>query len=112
MGIMATKYRNKKTVFDGKSFDSIKERDYYIKLKLRHKYGEITDLKCQSKFELIPKQDGERSVSYVADFDYFDNKLGSRVVVDVKSKMTKQLPAYIIKRKLMLFIHKIKLVEV
>lgn len=106
-----SKYKNKRTIYDGIKFDSIKERDYYIVLKDREKKGEIVALKHQSKFELIPKQDGERAVNYIADFDYFDRQLNQRIIVDVKSKVTK-LSTYIIKRKLMLFIYKIKIVEI
>lgn len=107
-----SKYKNKRTTYDGIKFDSIKERDYYIVLKEREKKGEIVVLKHQSKFELIPKQDGERAVNYIADFDYFDCQLNQRIVVDVKSKVTKELSTYIIKRKLMLFIYKIKITEI
>lgn len=107
-----SKYKNKKTLFEGIKFDSIKERDYYIVLKQREKEGQITDLKLQSKFELIPKQDGERAVNYLADFDYFDNQLGQRIVADVKSKITKELSTYIIKRKLMLYVHGLRIVEI
>lgn len=107
-----SKYKNKRTTYDGIKFDSVKERDYYIVLKDREKKGEIVALKHQSKFELIPKQDGERAVNYIADFDYFDRQLNQRIVVDVKSKVTKELSTYIIKRKLMLFIYKIKITEI
>ena len=107
-----SKYKNKRTIYDGIKFDSIKERDYYIVLKDREKKGEIVELKHQSKFELIPKQDGERAVNYIADFDYFDRQLNQRIIVDVKSKVTKELSTYIIKRKLMLFIYKIKITEI
>lgn len=91
-------------------FDSKKEkkRDYELTQLLQS--GEILTLERQVKYELIPKQDGERSTNYIADFRY-TKKDGSIVVEDVKSNFTKKLPLYIIKRKLMLFIHGIKILE-
>ena len=51
----------------------------------------------------------EREVSYKADFVYFDIGLNKCVVEDTKGFRTKD---YIIKRKLMLFVHGIRIVEV
>ena len=73
--------------------------------------GIISDLRRQVKFELIPSQykDGKcvyRSVSYIADFVYEQN--GETVVEDVKGFKT---PEYIIKKKLMLYIHGIIITE-
>lgn len=100
------KYNNIKTVVDGITFDSKKEAQRYQTLKLFEKAGMITDLKCQVAFELIPKQDGERAVKYIADFVY--KELGKVVVEDVKGKRTQ---VYILKRKLMLERHGIKILE-
>ena len=49
----------------------------------------------------------EREVSYVADFVYTEN--GKRIVEDTKGFKTKD---YIIKRKLMLHVHGIRIKEV
>lgn len=103
-----SKYGNIKTITsDGITHDSIKEANRWCELKLLEKAGKIRLLQRQVKFELIPKQDGERAVVYVADFTYTeDNKF---VVEDVKGKRTKE---YIIKRKLMLWVHGIKIKEI
>lgn len=120
------KYHNKKIVVDGMSFDSVKEFHRYRELKLLERAGEIQDLKAQVKFILIPAQyefyerygkngnrikDGQRCLekecAYVADFVYFQN--GVKVVEDTKGFRTKD---YIIKRKLMLFMHGIRIKEV
>ena len=75
----------------------------------------ITELDRQVRFELIPAQYDkhgkilERSVKYVADFAYIDMKTGERIVEDTKGLKTKD---YIIKRKLMLYYHKIRIREV
>lgn len=101
------KYNNIKTVVDGITFDSKKEAQRYQVLKMLERAGAITDLKCQVAFELIPKQQGERAVKYIADFVYKEN--GKVVVEDVKGKRTQ---VYILKRKLMLWVHGIRVVEV
>lgn len=103
------KYRNKKTEIDGIVFDSLKEARRYHELCLLQRAGKIRDLSMQVEFELIPKQDGERACKYKADFVYHMADTGKMVVEDVKGKRTRE---YIIKRKLMLWRHGIKIVEV
>ena len=77
-------------------------------MKLKERAGQIADIRRQVKFELIPKQDGERPVNYIADFVYKDGS-GETVVEDTKGIRT---PAYIIKRKLMMYRYGIKIKEV
>ncbi len=108
------KYKNKKVSVDGKTFDSIKEYQRYCELRLLERAGGIKDLQMQVKFELIPpqKMNGktvERACSYVADFVYLQD--GVKVVEDTKSEATRTKD-YIIKRKLMMFIHGISIKEV
>jgi hypothetical protein len=104
------KYHNKVSVLSGKRFDSLKESKRFSELSLLQKLGKISNLETQKPFLLIPKQDGERAVKYIADFVYTEN--GNIIVEDVKSAITRKLPAYIIKRKLMLYFHGIKIKEV
>ena len=103
------KYRNKKTVKDGMVFDSKKEASRFRELQLLEKAGKIQNLQTQVKFELIPKQEGERATNYIADFMYQEN--GKTVVEDVKSEITRKNPEYIIKRKLMLYRYEIRIQE-
>ena len=76
--------------------------------------GLISNLREQVPFELIPNQRGpdgkviERALIYKADFVYTDTD-GSTIVEDTKGFRTKE---YIIKRKLMLFVHGIRIKEV
>ena len=49
-----TKYHAIKTVYDGITFDSRKEARRYAALKLLERAGEISDLRTQVKYELIP----------------------------------------------------------
>ena len=58
------------------------KRNDNAELKLLQRAGKIRNLRCQVPFELVPKQDGERAVKYIADFVYEEN--GSMVVEDAK----------------------------
>lgn len=92
---------------DGQVFDSQKEYNRWCNLRLLERAGKISDLKRQVKYELIPKQEGERACTYVADFVYVD-AAGNPVVEDCKGFRTE---GYKIKRKLMLWVHGIKVKE-
>ena len=120
------KYRNTKVTVDGVTYDSKKEYRRFCELSLLEKAGEITDLRRQVEFELIPAQREpdtigirggikkgkliERKVTYIADFVYTEN--GKNVVEDVKSAATRKDKTYILKRKLLLYIHGIRIKEV
>ena len=107
---MMNKYHNvKTTTSDGITHDSIKEANRWCELKLLQRAGKIQHLQRQVKYALIPKQQGEREVSYIADFVYHIAEDGKLVVEDVKGKKTKE---YVIKRKLMMWIHGIKIKEI
>ena len=103
-----SKYHNIKTrTSDGVLHDSIKEANRWCELNLLLKAGYIADLQRQVKYQLLPKQDGERAVYYVADFVYTEN--GKKVVEDVKGMKTKE---YRLKKKMMLYFHGIKIKEI
>lgn len=104
-----SKYHNRKVEIDGIKFDSTKEGQRYLELKLLLKAGKIRDLQMQVEFELIPKQAGERACKYKADFVYHMADTGKMIVEDVKGLRTRE---YIIKRKLMLWRYGVKIVEV
>jgi hypothetical protein len=97
-----------KAASDGAVFGSKLECRRYEELLLLVRLKEITDLQRQVRWNLVPTQKGERSVDYVSDFQYFD-KGGHLHVEDTKGFKTKD---YIIKRKLMLWIHGVKIEEV
>lgn len=103
-----SKYGNIKTrTSDGIVHDSMKEANRWCELNLLLKAGKIQDLQRQVKFELIPKQDGERAVHYVADFVYVED--GKKIVEDVKGMRTRE---YKLKKKMMLFFHGIRIKEI
>ena len=108
------KYRNKKVQVDGITFDSQKEAKRYAELKLMAQAGHIDNLELQKEFVLIQPQyiDGkcvERACKYKADFYYYDCLQNKWICEDVKGMRTKE---YIIKRKLMLLVHGIKITEI
>jgi hypothetical protein len=112
---MMSKYKNIKTAVG----DSKKEVRRYNDLLILERAGEIAMLKKQVSFELVPRlqlSNGkhERAVTYIADFVYYKNLDSGdsyKIVEDVKSEFTRKLPVYVIKRKLMLFIHGIEILE-
>jgi hypothetical protein len=106
------KYNNTKVEYEGMVFDSKKEYKRYRELIIKVKLGEITIPERQKEFILVPAQEGERKMSYFADFVYQSQRTGERIVEDVKSDATRKLSTYIAKRKLMLKIHGIKIQEV
>lgn len=93
---------------------SRKEHRRAEQLKLMQMAGEISNLREQVSFELIPAQRDkagnllERSCRYIADFVYTDNVTGLTIVEDTKGFRT---PDYRIKRKLMLHVHGIRITE-
>ena len=107
-----TKYGNQKIKIDG--FDSRREANRYLELRLLERARKIRDLELQKEFELIPAQyDGkkcvERACKYRADFYYFDIDKNAYVCEDTKGMRTKD---YIIKRKLMLQRYGIRISEI
>ena len=124
------KYGNKKVIVDGEVFDSKREARRYQELKLLERCGAIYNLKRQVVYELIPVQrekstkvykkgrkkgqpiEGkviEKAVTYTADFVYVDNTTGKEVVEDAKGMRTRD---YILRRKMMLYFHGIKIKEI
>ena len=75
-----SKYKNRRVIVDGISFDSQKEADYYCSLKLLHRAGEIKGFCRQPRFVLC-------GCEYVADFIVFHND-GSSEIIDVKGMKT------------------------
>lgn len=110
------KYNARKWELDGKTFDSHKEARRYQELRFLLRSGVIKNLQMQTPFELIPAQRDEtgklleRAVTYRADFTYTDEN-GNYIVEDVKSEATRTRE-YIIKRKLLLYRHGIRIREV
>ena len=125
--IKRSKYGNRKVTIGGIKFDSEREAKRYLILKEYQNKGDISDLKLQVVYELIPAIKELKSVvlktktiqkevtiqqpiTYRCDFTYIHNDV--LVVEDVKIS-TKMLPAeYKLKKKLMRYVHGITIKEV
>lgn len=102
-----SKYHNKKT----NGYASKREALRAAELHALAAAGAITDLREQVPYLLVPKavEGGrviERAACYIADFVYRAN--GEEVVEDCKGMRT---DTYVLKRKLMLMIHGIRITE-
>ena len=97
-----TKYKANKTSIDGHTFDSQKEADYYIELKLKLQAKEIKGFCLQPTFILAP------GLKYKADFVVF-NSDNSYEVIDVKGFKTKE---YIAKKKVFEDKYNLKITEI
>jgi len=107
---VVNKYGNKKVVLYGIEFDSIKEGDRYLQLRLLLKAAVIKDLELQPKYRFVVH--GKEICSYKADFKYFDCEKKEWVVEDVKSPITAKLPLYRIKKKMMKIFYDVDVKEV
>ena len=129
---MRPKYGNNKIKNAFGTYDSELEWGRYLFLSNRQKEGEISGLRRQVEYLLIPAQYGteirhlktkdkevrvllERPCSYIADFVYERN--GETIVEDCKGEDKKykgkrfstETAAFKIKKKLMLYIHNIQI---
>jgi len=100
------KYNNRKVEYRGEVFDSQKELNRWLELKILERFGEVKDIRRQVVFELVPKSPGQRAVKYIADFVYsgkisieqFEEPIYIKFVEDCKGYKT---PMYRLKKKLM-----------
>lgn len=129
---MRSKYGNNKIVNSFGKFDSEIEWARFIFLSERTKKGEISNLRRQVAFTLIPNQYGteirhlktkdkeiqvllERACVYIADFVY--ERDGKTIVEDCKGedkrykgkRFSTQTADFKIKKKLMLYVHHIQI---
>ena len=92
------KYHNQKTIIDGIEFDSKKEANRYLELKLLQKANKISNLRIQVPFVLIEKSNYGRAIKYIADFVYYDNDAKNDVIEDTKGYRT---DVYKLKKRLL-----------
>lgn len=127
MNHLKTKYGNKKKSIDGITFDSKREADVYLRLKDMEQRGLISDLQIHPKWELQPKLTEqvvvhlktkdkvvERTIqlpiTYTADFAFAQGE--ELRVVDVKISKYMLPKEYVLKKKMMRYVHNIALIEV
>lgn len=126
-----SKYHSREVTYFGITFQSEAEGKYYLYLRSKQFEGEISNLRCQVPYEIIPEaftdvivekklKSGTKTVTkkkrhaptfYLADFVY-TSKSGKEIVVDVKSPATRKKESYRLKKKMMLAFKGIDIVEV
>ena len=125
--IKRSKYGNRKVTIGGIKFDSEREAKRYLILKEYQNKGDISDLKLQVVYELIPaikelktvvlktktiqkEVTIQQAITYRCDFTYIkDEKL---IVEDVKISPKMLPPEYKLKKKLLRYVHGIDIREV
>ena len=125
--IKRSKYGNRKVTIEGINFDSEREAKRYLILKEHQNTGDISDLKLQVVYELIPaikelktvvlktktiqkEVTIQQAITYRCDFTYIkDEKL---IVEDVKISPKMLPPEYKLKKKLLRYVHGIDIREV
>ena len=125
--IKRSKYGNRKVTIEGINFDSEREAKRYLILKEYQNKGDISDLKLQVVYELIPaikelktvvlktktiqkEVTIQQAITYRCDFTYI--KDGKLVVEDVKISPKMLPPEYKLKKKLLRYVHGIDIREV
>lgn len=114
------KYRNKLIEVDGTKFHSKKEYAYYLNLTAlkaaKDPAMRVVKIETQVYFPLLASQYKfgkliERATGYYLDFrvTYADGRIDH---VDTKSPTTRKIASYVIKRKLLLERHGIRILEV
>lgn len=106
---MRSKFGNRWTEVDGIKFQSQAEATRYSELRLLEKAGLISGLELQPRYNI--HVNGHHVCQYRGDFRYVD-EFGKTVVEDVKSKHTRTLPVYSLKKKLMKAVYGIDIVEI
>jgi len=117
-----SKWHNKPVVHDGIKFASTQEGSYYLYLKQLQENHEISNLRMQVPYEIIPaiwgtkiqhlktktkekKYSIQKATHYVADFVYIDTATGKEHVVDVKGKTAPLTEGFKLKQKLMRYMN-------
>lgn len=100
-----SKYNNSKVRYQGLTFDSKKEFEYYLLLKDKEKRGLVFNIKRQVPLEIQPAFTDKtgvkhRAIIYKADFVYTDRLTGTTRYIDVKGFRTE---VYKLKKKLLAY---------
>lgn len=82
-----SKYNSRKVNVDGILFDSQAEANFYYRLKLLLRAGEIEGFCRQARFVITEGKNGEKGTEYVTDFIVFLPG-GKYRIVDVKGVKT------------------------
>ncbi len=102
-----SKYRNRKTLYQGIWFHSQKEANRYQQLTLLEQAGEISHIELQPRYNIVVNN--QKICFYKADFLYRVVATGKQVVEDVKGVRTKE---YSLKKKLVEALYEIEIIEI
>lgn len=83
----------KRITVQGVKFDSLREANYWLKLRQQQKDGDIRDLRLQVPFDLLGKNGPiltptGRIMTYRADFVFWDVKQARERILDAKGHPT------------------------
>lgn len=101
------KYNNVPCEYDGHKFDSLRERDRYLFLKLQERTGQIADLRVhpgdtigddEFGYFYVKSANRKTKVKYTPDFAYVVVATGEEIFEDVKSVATLEDYAFKLKR--------------
>lgn len=84
-----SKFKSERVKVDGILFDSKKEAEYYLNLKLLVKAGAIQGFCRQPRFVVTYGDDNTKATEYVADFIVLNND-DTYKIVDTKGVKTKE----------------------
>lgn len=100
-------------VLNGITFDSQKEARRWQALLVEQQGGLIQSLRRQVPIRVPVKNvvTGEETIAFVYRADFYYIRGGKRVVEDVKSPMTKKLPMYRLKKRMLKAVYGIEIVE-
>ncbi len=104
---MPSKYRNRRTEYNGIWFDSQKEANRYQELLWMEKAGVICNIELQPRYNLVVN--GHNCGFYKADFRYRLVETGKSVTEDVKGVRT---AVYRLKKKIVKALYDIDIVEI
>jgi len=100
-----------KIEYAGIKFDSRREYDRYMDLRLMEMAGEVKDIEVHPRFPIViagipikmrsARYPNGRTLTYVADFRYLDVKSEETIIEDVKMQSGHRTDVYRIKRALM-----------
>ena len=99
------KYSSKKVIDEVfGEFDSQTEYLYFIELKNKERMGEISDLKRQEEFLLVPSFKDNygktiRKMVYISDYTFLDNE-GKKHIIDVKGSLYNETNEFKVKMKM------------
>jgi hypothetical protein len=112
------KFNAKSIVVEGVKFPSIIQGECYRILNAaQQEPSQWLIVDCEVEFKLLPAQilpggKKEREAVFTVDFVLNLKPSGRRILVEVKSDITRKAPDYILRRKMLYYFHKLTVIEI